>query len=51
MADAEARRAAIQKASVQIRTGSAFVRRAQPQTVASQSTKQPSPRPPDRKRG
>jgi hypothetical protein len=50
MADAEARRAAIQKASVQVRTGSAFVRRAQPQTIANQPTKQPS-HPPDRKRG
>jgi len=51
MADVEARRAAIQKASVQVRTGSAFVRRAQPQTIANQPTKQPSPPPPDRKRG
>jgi hypothetical protein len=50
MADAEARRAAIQKASVQVRTGSAFVRRAQPQTITNQPTKQPS-HPPDRKRG
>jgi len=38
------------ESSVQVRTGSAFVRRAQPQTVANQPIKQPS-RPPDRKRG
>jgi hypothetical protein len=50
MADAEARQAAIQKASVQVRTGSAFVRRAQPETTANQSAKRPSP-PPAHKRG
>ena len=53
MADAQARQAAIQKASVQVRTGSAFVRRAQTQTPTNQPAKRPAPSPASRapKRG